>query len=469
MAQERPRPELSTVDGFNRKYGRYDFKRFDHLVSQHASLGAASLGRIHVDCKFLFKKSRWGTLEGHDAAGIIYLDLAFSQPSDCRLKNATVQVTLDDEDEHLTQQFPHEGSRQPVQIVKYGPRHMTGEPQCGCFGPSDERTATRNTYIPSVNVGPFGGLGGVGRESSKVTVRECRWMFDSHLMTGSRKGKSNWAYKVLQWNITENELESQSLHSNTVHTAFSFVHGGQPFFMRVEVSGRLESLRSDIGHQIKHKMRQLRFPANPQNTRYATTLINFNGRQRFTTPLDGLVQGLELAMEHDNMTSPTEVRRVQRPRFFEDQASAPVAEQSTHPPAEDDSLQEDHTNQTVPTIDDIASLSSRWLMAPPLTPVTRHPERGQHKPASPRPSERPLDIRSHRSHSRGDGDIVNGDSRHGKSEQRLMAVANAAGPNLAQGQLANQVDISTVVFIMRIWMMQTLATLLGSWVDSTGR
>ncbi|KAI0160198.1 hypothetical protein GGR57DRAFT_490476 [Xylariaceae sp. FL1272] len=455
MAQERPRPELSTVDGYNRKYGRYDFKRFDHLVSQHASLGAASLGKIHVDCKFLFKKSRWGTLEGQDAAGIIYLDLAFSQPSDCRLKNATVQVTLDDEDEHLIQQFPRNASGQPVQIVKYGPRHMTGEPQCGSFGPSDERTATRNTYIPSVNVGAFGGVGGIGRESSKVTVRECRWMFESHLMTGGRKGKSNWAYKVLQWHITENELETQSLHSNTVHTAFSFVHGGQPFFMRVEVSGRLESLRSDIRHQIKHKMRRLRFPANPQNTRYATTLINFNGRQRFITPLDGLVQGLELAMEHDNMTPPTEVGQVQRPRFCEDRASAPVAEHSI-PPAEDNNLQEEHNNHTVPTIDDIASLSSRWLMAPPLTPVARLPET--------------LDVRSNLPHLRGgNGGIANGDTRHGHFEQSVRTVSNAGSPNLAQGQLANQVDISTVVFIMRIWMMQTLAALLGPWVDSAGR
>ncbi|TGJ84570.1 hypothetical protein E0Z10_g4181 [Xylaria hypoxylon] len=361
MSSDRPRPELSTVDGFKRKFGRYDFKRFDHLVSQHASLGAATLGKIHVDCKFLFKKSKWGTLEGRDSAGIIYLDLAFSQPSDCRLKNATVQVTLDDDDKHLVREFPSHSPRTPVQIVKYGPRHMTGEPQY-------ERVATHNRFIPSVEVGPFGGAGGVGRESAKVTVRECRWTFESHLMTGGQKrGKNNWAYKVLQWQITENELETQSSHSNTVHAAFSFVHGGQPFFMRVEVSGKLESRTADLGHQMKNMVRKLKFPANPQSTQYATTLVNFNDLHRFTTPLDGLVQGLELAMEHDNMTPPVEVKRAQQPRFFEDQPQAPIPQTSNGRHTDIQPLLEEHEDPTAPTMGNIISLSS-WLMAPPIAP-----------------------------------------------------------------------------------------------------
>ncbi|KAI8626244.1 hypothetical protein F5Y19DRAFT_466616 [Xylariaceae sp. FL1651] len=471
MSSDRPRPELSTIDGYNRKYGRYDFKRFDHLVSQHASLGAASLGKIHVDCKFLFKKSQWGTLEDHDAAGIIYLDLAFSQPKDCRLKSATVQVTLDDDDEHLVRQFPAHSSRPPVQIVKYGPRHMTGEPQY-------ERVATRNTFIPSVDVGPFGGAGGVGRESAKVVVRECRWMFESHLMTGGRKrAKNNWAYKVLQWHVTENELESQSLHSNTVHTAFSFVHGGQPFFMRVEVNGRLESRTSDLGHQIRHQMRKLRFPANPQSARYATTLINFNGPHKYTTPLDGLVQGLELAMEHDNMTAPVEVKRPQRPRFYEDQPPAPVQQPSVEPHTVENLLegQEDHT---APTIDNIASLSSRWLMAPPVAPLAPISESGLYDDAPMRPLAN-THMRSTRS-QRQDESIpvmeVNMDEQDsnivapqtGSEHEETGRITVVTRPKGLQRQVsADQVDLGTVVFLMRIWMMQTIATLLGSWGDKS--
>ncbi|KAI0195280.1 hypothetical protein EV127DRAFT_420589 [Xylaria flabelliformis] len=466
MSQDRPRPELSTVDSYSRKFGRYDFKRFDHLVSQHASLGAASLGKIHVDCKFLFKKSKWGTLEGRDSAGIIYLDLAFSQPSDCRLKSATVQVTLDDDDEHLARQFPHQGSRPPVQIVKYGPRHMTGEPQY-------ERVAIHNRFIPSVEVGPFGGAGGVGRESAKVTMRECRWMFESHLMTGGRKrGMNNWAYKVLQWQITENELETQSLHSNIVHTAFSFVHGGQPFFMRVDVSGRLESRTSDLGHQIRHKMRKLKFPANPQSARYATTLINFNGRHKFTTPLDGLVQGLELAMEHDNMTAPVELRRAQRPRYFEDQPEALAQGSSGGLHTNAQHLLEEHEDPTAPTIENLASLSSRWLMAPPITPLPPLSEPAMHDNGLRGIFET---MQSHPPLSRNqnsDAPVmeVNMEGQNSNPASRQINLENEvtrAIPTIAQSsglrrrESADQVDLGTVMFLMRIWMLQTLATLLG--------
>ncbi|KAF2966239.1 hypothetical protein GQX73_g7345 [Xylaria multiplex] len=459
MSSDRPRPELSTVDGYNRKFGRYDFKRFDHLVSQHASLGAATLGKIHVDCKFLFKKSKWGTLEGRDSAGIIYLDLAFSQPSDCRLKNATVQVTLDDDDEHLVREFPSQGPRTPVQIVKYGPRHMTGEPQY-------ERISTHNRFIPSVEVGPFGGAGGVGRESAKVTVRECRWTFESHLMTGGQKrGKNNWAYKVLKWQITENELETQSSHSNTVHTAFSFVHAGQPFFMRVEVSGKLESRTSDLGHQIRHRMRKLKFPANPQSAKYATTLVNFNGRHKFTTPLDGLVQGLELAMEHDNMTAPVEVKRAQQPRFFEDESQAPAPQPSDQPLIEDDE------DPTAPTIENL-SLSSNWLMAPPVAPLAPTPNLEVH---NEEPMRQPGTVRSYApslEHQDENGFMmgVNTEGRDPNTarvrteleHEEATSAPVATHPNGRQRQVAaDQVDLGTVMFLMRIWMLQTIATLLG--------
>ncbi len=463
MSSDRPRPELSTVDGYNRKFGRYDFKRFDHLVSQHASLGAASLGKIHVDCKFLFKKSKWGTLEGRDSAGIIYLDLAFSQPSDCRLKSATVQVTLDDDDEQLAREFPSHGPKTPVQIVKYGPRHMTGEPQY-------ERVATHNRFIPSVEVGPFGGAGGVGRESSKVTVRECRWRFESHLMTGGRKrGQSNWAYKVLQWQITENELETQSSHSNTVHTAFSFVHGGQPFFMRVEVSGKLESRTSDLGHQIRHKMRKLKFPANPHSATYATTLVNFNGRHRFTTPLDGLVHGLELAMEHDNMTAPVEVRRAQQPRFFEDQLQSPAPQSSIEQRTDSQGLLEEHEDPTAPTIENIASLSSRWLMAPPVAPLVpasdSYNDESRRRPGTvqsypPSPQHQGEDVPTMGQNIGQGSNLASPQTEIDHEEARTIPVV--IHPNGGERRLStDQVDIGTVMFLMRIWMLQTLATLLG--------
>lgn len=91
-------PELSY-----RRYGKYDFERFDNVAAQQASIGAATIGgKVNVDCRFLFSKSQWGVLHpAENPAGIIYLDLTFNQPSDHRLKSATVIVTLDEDDPAL--------------------------------------------------------------------------------------------------------------------------------------------------------------------------------------------------------------------------------------------------------------------------------------------------------------------------------------------------------------------------------
>ncbi|KAI0002302.1 hypothetical protein F4779DRAFT_604025 [Xylariaceae sp. FL0662B] len=474
-----PYPQLSTVSRYNRKYGRYDFDRFDHLVSQYASLGAASVGKIHVDCRFLFKKSKWGTLEAQHPAGVIYLDLTFNQPSDCRLKNATVQVTLDDEDESLVRQFSNSTkTKMPVQIVKYGPRQMTGEPRY-------EQITTHNTFIPSIEAGPFGGAGGIGRESEKMVMRECRWTFESHLMTDSRKKKKghNWAYKVLQWHLTENELETQSIHNNLVHTAFSFVHSGQPFFMRVEVSGRLESVRSDLSQQLKHKIRKLKFPANPQNARYATTLINFDGRDRFKNRLDGLVQGLELAMEHENMSPPVEVQKSQPATYQEATTEATgtsvtvpgyatgLLSPQIKPLVEDGPISEEQEDPTAPTIQNLQSLSARWLMSPPVSMnITSESLKSKERVnTSPDPANTVRDrseiydepIISSNGDTKGQKTPTANGAAHQHDEPR--ETAPLIRTNEVQQKLSNgQVEFETVALIMRIWVLQAIMNVLSS-------
>lgn len=68
-----------------RKYGGYDFERFDNLSSSHASIGHRSFDKVNVNCRFLFKKSKWGVLgECKNPAGIVYLDLTFDQPKDAQ-------------------------------------------------------------------------------------------------------------------------------------------------------------------------------------------------------------------------------------------------------------------------------------------------------------------------------------------------------------------------------------------------
>lgn len=139
---------------------------------------------------------------------------------------------------------------------------------------------------------------GVDKESS--FTYSSRWKFSGHLLPG--KG-NHWTYKTLKWDLSENDLEAQSTHSNEVHTAFTFEHGGQPFFMRVEIKGKLKNLHG----RVKDKL--MKFPSNAKkDDGSVVTLINFGERTPFKTPLDERARELEFEMEMANLNAiPMEV------------------------------------------------------------------------------------------------------------------------------------------------------------------
>ncbi|ORY69652.1 uncharacterized protein BCR38DRAFT_89643 [Pseudomassariella vexata] len=266
-----------------RRHGKYDFGRYERLVGQQVSIGAGMIGKVSVDCCFLFKKSQWGVLtEQQNPAGVVYLDLAFHQPNDCRLESATVTVTLDDDDKDLVRQFsggtsPVTKMENPVRISYFGPRQLNGQPR-------QQLKLVRHRATPYVEAGGIVGIGNMGRDSEKAFIQESRWIFNSHIGP-DRSKKNSWAYRVLQWELAENKLEKQATHNNKFHTAFAFEHGGQPFFMKVEVDGKL-----------KRRLWPYKFGSKDS----ATTLVNFGGRDKFRKPLDELAMGLPLAMEEEN-------------------------------------------------------------------------------------------------------------------------------------------------------------------------
>lgn len=303
MATACAHPQLS------RRYGKHGFERFDHCISQHAgaSIGQSSIGKVSVDCRFLFQKSQWGVLStAQNPAGVVYLDLNIHQPTGCRLKNATITITLDDEDDELSDITAAMRHRRPVQIGNFGPRQIQGQA-------SRIMRTKRSNFTPRFEAGGIAGFGGIGLDSEKQYVQESRWILNGQTSPDTRKkSRNDWVYRVLTWELTENELDSQPTHINTIHTAFSFEHDGQPFFMRVDVAGKLESTRSDI-------MRWLKFSANPKNNQTATTLINFGGRGRFNKPLDEIAKGLPHAMELENLNDiPVEIPGAHIPSFHQE-------------------------------------------------------------------------------------------------------------------------------------------------------
>ncbi|KAJ3535298.1 hypothetical protein NM208_g7129 [Fusarium decemcellulare] len=275
-----------------RRFGRYEpFRRFDDLSSGHssASVGTRSVGKMTVDCRFLFKKSRWGVLgDNRFPAGIIYLDLNFGPPQGCKVKSATVTVTLDDADRCLhpyrtRSDRAYHTSNCPVQMTDwYGPKQLIGEEKSTEF----KRTMR---MAPELHV-MGGGASGVGVDSEKTFKYSSRWTFNGQLLPG----KNTWTYKTLKWDLKDNDFEIQASRSSRVHTAFAFEHAGQPFLMKVEIEGKLEKWK----HRVKSK---LRFGSSKnQDEGQTTTLIDFKSPELFQSRLDELARSLPRAMEMEN-------------------------------------------------------------------------------------------------------------------------------------------------------------------------
>lgn len=273
-----------------RRFGRYEkFQDISDTPSGHASIGGKSVGKINIDCQFAFRHSKWGVLgEDESPVGVLYINLNFSPPLGCRLKSATVNITLDDDDPCLT---PYRLARAaftpsdtPVQITDwYGPKQLAGQAR------TIDKTRFKQ-FIPEANFMGTGG-GGVGGGSETSFQQSARWLFNGQLLPG----KKTRIYKTLRWDLVENELEKQPSRSNRFYTAFSFVHSGQPFLMKVDVDGRLEKWDKQVMSKlsfgnVKKKLRDTE----------AVTLIDFAKYSKFQQRLDDIVYGLPRAMEMKN-------------------------------------------------------------------------------------------------------------------------------------------------------------------------
>lgn len=300
----------------NRKYGSNDYERFDHLATSQASLGSAKFGKVRVDCRFLFTKSKWGVMGKHETpAGIVYLDLTFHEPKGCRLHSATVTVTLDDRDMELSSVIrPRSWSSMgPVQMTDcYGPK---------CFVGPDKSVQKKKIirFNPSIDAAGFGGsLVDFCGESSFTS--SSRWRFSSHLIPGENR---DWTYESIQWELSENDIEREAAHSDTIHTAFAFQHGKQPFFMKVDVDGHLKGMRG----MLQNKLSQFRASTKSDDST-AVTLISFGEEHRFTRSLDLAAKNLHFEMEQANLLSIPMVVPDPQPVTFE--SSKTTAPSSSH-------------------------------------------------------------------------------------------------------------------------------------------
>lgn len=271
-----------------RKFGSY-YKQWSH--NGYGSLGSRSIGKVLIDCKLRFSDSQWGVLGLRGVpAGILYVDLTFSQPDKYRLSSASIRITLEEhKDEPKTSSARDSVFADDSQLAvtdHFGPKLLTG------------KTTTREGRLLYSAIPEFGACGfsagGLGVQAEKTVHCENRWVLSGHHVAGSlRDGSFDATYKTLVWDLSENELDAQPLHSNTFHTGLALTHDAKPFFIKVEIEGRLRKRLDRLRY---------RFPARGTNNQgTATTLIRLGSEYRSGTRLDALARGLDRKMVLRNL------------------------------------------------------------------------------------------------------------------------------------------------------------------------
>lgn len=276
---------------FARKYGR----NYEYIDSSISSLGYKELGKVKVDVRFRKEDCMWGVMgEEQNPAGIIYMDLSFDQPKSCYLERAIVTVTLEGD---RSLRF-YNGLRWHRNILhmtdSYGPKYITGQPTTAMGTKSYQ-------LVPDFNLLNVG-IGGVDATSEKTIPHTSRWTFTGNLQperSAENGGVSRGtAYRTIKWELTEDELAQQSIHSPLIHTAFAFEYSANAFYLHIDIQGNLRK-RSQ---QLKETMRSAwKFPGSADKEQgTATTLVAVKNPQQYTRPLDTLAQGLANAMAMKN-------------------------------------------------------------------------------------------------------------------------------------------------------------------------
>ncbi|KLU82303.1 hypothetical protein MAPG_01377 [Magnaporthiopsis poae ATCC 64411] len=294
-----------------RRYGQNDFDKFDEENARGSFLpvGSESVGKVEIECKYRWRQSQWGILGPQNPAGIVYMDIVFHQPDGYWLKNATVWITMgEDEKSTYARGSPKKrlgADEYAVQISEhYGPESLTGG--------KTSRTETKTTSLnPKVSILNVADIEGFSRTSEHTQERSKSWKFSGNV----RRPQGCAGYRTLKWELIENDFDPDQPHSQEYRTAFAFEHSQRPVYMRVEIEGNLGRKSKRVWQNVNK-----RFSSCLGNKDKSTlTYIDLSKGPRSTYPLDELARSLKMAMELENYKNvPVVVPDPAPAKFFPD-------------------------------------------------------------------------------------------------------------------------------------------------------
>ncbi|KAK1144943.1 hypothetical protein N8T08_004658 [Aspergillus melleus] len=247
------------------------FKYVDVCQTQSsASLCDLKVGKLRVDCCFLMSKMRWGKLRGRDS-GLMYLDLTFHQPADCKLAQATITMNFHDAGSDFRRHVRIGAS--DLEVTEFfGPQTLSGEKR--------ERQVSK-TIEASPKIGAANAsFEGIGLSRNSEVNYASRWKFtgtrfaaDMSDDTCSRSSR----YRQLVWHLEENELERQAVHHSIVHTALAFHHDSKPFYLDLQIEVKMQRWHQRFRQRLicppRNRKAITRAKIEPVDTRSADPLF----------------------------------------------------------------------------------------------------------------------------------------------------------------------------------------------------
>jgi hypothetical protein len=231
---------------------------------------------------------RWGKHNDKDT-GVMYLDLKFHQPTDCRVAQATITMDLHEIQEPRARVVAWSDS--DLEVTEFfGPQTLSGE----------RRERQISNVIEAKPSAGFAGATAEGFGWSKTSneVHSSRWKFTGSRFTidssqnESRRNRCR-RYRQLVWHLEENELERQSVHRSTVHSALAFHHQSEPFYIDLNIQVKM--------HRWHHRVKQ-HLICPPRNRKAITRArIEPDDNAESDTEFAQLVRDLDRSMTEANL------------------------------------------------------------------------------------------------------------------------------------------------------------------------
>jgi hypothetical protein len=260
------------------------------LLGNHSqSLGFRQLDRVKIDCSFL-PDSKWGFLgrEFGIPAWLLYLQLQFSQPSDCKLASANIELTF--EKIAPTDIEPIYGSNLgPILTEYFGPRGVIG----GLTKRNDVESIEQK---PSIVFETTGVNLDTCVEGSSKNHPEIGKSWSLHGYTWPVDRDESGLHRRVEWIMKEAIPPHQIiLHCDRIRVGLILQHDSEPFAITVRIEGRLQGSRG-----------WFKFPPTESSPRILRVRVSPTPNEQ--TPLDEIARRLDedltaLIVRNDQMTS----------------------------------------------------------------------------------------------------------------------------------------------------------------------